>query len=99
MIKVKKANQIRSKEEGVRIIEDKLSPSKDTQNQLKLDLWMDDFEGTFIGDHFLDNSEKWAEFENKYLDEFENKIELMDDILEKKNERIKVTWISIFKRK
>lgn len=99
MIKVKKANQIRSKEEGVRIIEDKLCPTKDNKNQLKLDLWIDDFDGNYIGDPFLDDSEKWAEFEKRYLDEFENKIELMDDILEKKRERIKVTWISIFKRK
>jgi uncharacterized protein YeaO (DUF488 family) len=96
MIKVKKAKQIHSKEDGVRIIEDKLCPKNDKMNQIKLDLWM---EGILIGDHLLDDTEKWSEFQNRYMDEFENKIELMDDILAKKKRRIKVTWISIFKRK
>jgi uncharacterized protein YeaO (DUF488 family) len=96
---IKKSSQIHSKEESVRIIEDKLCPSKDNKEQLKLDMWMDDFEGTFIGDPFFDDNEKWTEFQDRYLGEFENKIELMDDILTKKKERIKVTWISIFKRK
>ena len=99
MIKVKKAIQIHSKEDGVRIIEDKLCPSNDKLNQLKLDLWLDDFEGILIGDHLLDDTKKWTEFQNRYLDEFENKIELMDDILAKKKRRVKVTWISIFKGK
>ncbi len=40
-----------------------------------------------------------SKFKSRYRDEFEDKIELMDNILANKKEKVKVTWISIFKGK
>jgi uncharacterized protein YeaO (DUF488 family) len=98
MIKLKKTGQIRSKEECVRILENKLSPLDDKGNQIKLNLWLDGLECEIEDMYFHDN-EKWFKFKSRYRDEFEDKIELMDNILANKKEKVKVTWISIFKGK
>ena len=98
MIKVKKTGQIRSKEECVRILEDKLSPL-DTRNQLKLNLWLEGVDCGEIEDIYFHDNERWSEFKSHYMDEFDDKIELMDNIMAKKKKRVKVTWISIFKGK
>ena len=98
MTKIKRANQIHGKKEGVKILEDKLCPSKDKMNQSKLDLWIQDVETRIIGEGSLENTEKWDEFKDRYKDEFEDKIELLDRIMAKKKKRVKVTWISVHKK-
>jgi uncharacterized protein YeaO (DUF488 family) len=94
MIKIKKANQIHDKEKGAKIIEDKLCLTKENINHSKLDQWIHEIE-----DWTLKDIEKWKEFKDRYKDEFEDKIELLDRIMDKKKEKVKVTWISIFKDK
>jgi uncharacterized protein YeaO (DUF488 family) len=96
-IKTNKANQIHCKEESVKIIEDKLCASRDTMDQLKLDLWLYDVDE--ISGWSVHEPEKWDKFKNHYRDEFEDKLELMDEIMTRKKKRVKVTWISVFKRK
>ena len=98
MTKIKRANQIHCKNEGVKIIEDKLCPSKDMMNQSKLDRWIQDVETRIIGEGTLEDTEKWDEFKDRYKDEFEDKIELLDRIMAKKKKRVKVTWISVHKK-
>ena len=99
MIKIKKANQIHDKEKGVKIIEDKLCLNRDNINHSKLDQWIHEIEDGEIEDWTLQDIEKWKEFKDRYSDEFEDKIELLDMIMLKKKEKVKVTWISIFKEK
>ncbi len=97
MNKIKKASQIHGKKEGFKILEERLCPSKDKMNQSKLDQWLNDIEANLIGEWSLEDSEKWEEFQDRYRDEFEDKLELLDKIMTKKKEQVKVTWISFVK--
>lgn len=97
MIRFKKANQIHDKDRGVKIIEDKLCLTKENINHSKLDTWIHEIEDGEIEDWTLKDIKKWKEFKNRYMDEFEDKIELLDRIMDKKKEKVRVTWISVFK--
>jgi uncharacterized protein YeaO (DUF488 family) len=99
MSKIKKANQIHDKEKGAKIIEDKLSLTRDNINESKLDQWIHEIEEGEIENWTLKDIEKWKDFKDRYSDEFEDKIELLDRIMDKKKEKVKVTWISVFKEK
>jgi uncharacterized protein YeaO (DUF488 family) len=99
MIKIKKAKQIHDKEKGVQIIEDKLCLTRDNINQSKLDQWIHEIEDGEIEEWTLQDIEKWNDFKDRYSGEFEYKIVLLDKIMDKKKEKVKVTWISIFKEK
>ncbi|WP_048190156.1 DUF488 family protein [Methanobacterium sp. SMA-27] len=97
MIKIKKASQILDKEEGAKILEDKIYPSQNKMEQLILDTWLDDI-GSKTRELSFNDNDKWIEFKDKYGDEFEDKLELMDSIMVKKKEKLKVTWIAVFKK-
>ena len=99
MIKIKKAHQIHDREKGAKIIEDKLCLALENINHSKLDKWIHEIEDGEIEDWTLQDIEKWKEFKDRYSDEFEDKIELLDRIMDKKKKKVKVTWISIFKEK
>jgi uncharacterized protein YeaO (DUF488 family) len=99
MNKIKKANQIHDREKGAKIIEDKLCLALENINHSKLDKWIHEIEDCEIEDWTLQDIEKWKEFKDRYSDEFEDKIELLDMIMLKKKEKVKVTWISIFKER
>ena len=99
MNKIKKANQIHDREKGAKIIEDKLCLALENINHSKHDKWIHEIEDGEIEDWTLQDIEKWKEFKDRYSDEFEDKIELLDMIMLKKKEKVKVTWISIFKEK
>ena len=99
MIKIRKANQIHDKEKGAKIIEDKLCITRDNINQSQLDKWIHEIEEVEIEEWTLKDVEKWREFKDRYRDEFEDKIDLLDKIMDKKKGKVKVTWISIFKEK
>ncbi len=100
MIKIKRASQPHGKKEGVKILEDKLcnsNPSIDNIDQIKFDSRLNQIDYCEIGGGSLQDPERWAEFKGRYRDEFEDKIELMDNIMAKKKEKVKVTWIAVFK--
>jgi uncharacterized protein YeaO (DUF488 family) len=99
MIKIKKAKQIHDKEKGAKIIEDKLCLTMDNINQSKLDQWIYEIEDGEIENWTLQDIEKWKDFKDRYGGEFEDKIVLLDKIMDKNKEKVKVTWISIFKEK
>ncbi len=99
MNKIKKAKQIHNKEKGAKIIEDKLCLTRENINHSKLDQWIHEIEDGEIEDWTLQDIKKWKEFKDRYRNEFEDKIELLDRIMDKKKEKVKVTWISIFKEK
>jgi uncharacterized protein YeaO (DUF488 family) len=99
MSKIKKGNQIHDKEKGAKIIEDKLCLTRDNINESKLDQWIHEIEEGEIENWTLKDIEKWKDFKDRYSDEFEDKIELLDRIMDKKKEKVKVTWISVFKEK
>ncbi|HEX7467487.1 MAG TPA: hypothetical protein VF324_02710 [Methanobacterium sp.] len=99
MIKVKRAIQINSKEEGVKILEDTFCVSEDNMNQSKLDQWISEIENGEIDEWTVHDVEKWNGIKDRYIYKFEDKIELLDRIMADKKGKVKVTWISIFKEK
>lgn len=90
MIKLKKSPQITVKTEAVKEIEAKLSSSSEITRE---DPISDNEEWT------KDDPQRWRLFKERYEDEFEDKLNMMDSLMTKKRGRIKVTWISIFKEK
>ena len=99
MLKVKRASQIQGKEEGVKILEDKFCLSEDNMNQSKLDQWINEIEREDIEEWTVQDIEKWNGIKNRYMDKFEDKIELLDTIMADKKGKVMVTWISVFKEK
>mgnify|MGYP001589223653 CR=1 FL=1 len=99
MIKVKRAIQINSKEEGVKILEDKFCVSEDNMNQSKLDQWINEIENEESDEWTDQDIEKWNGIKGRYMDKLEDKIELLDRIMANKKGKVKVTWISVFKEK
>lgn len=99
MNNIKKADQIHDRVESAKIIEDKLCVTNENINHSKLDKWIHEIEEGQIEDWTLKDLEKWKEFKDRYGNEFEDKIDLLDKIMDKKKEKVKVTWISVIKRK
>jgi len=89
MIKIKKSPQIRVKTEAAKEIESKLSSLEIT----KEDHVSESEEWT------SDDPQRWRMFKERYEDEFEDKLGMMDGLMNKKRGKLKVTWISIFKKK
>lgn len=89
MMKIKKSNQINLKAEALNELEEKLSSTqkKDDEDKIPEDI-----------DEWTDDPVRWNGFKERYADEFENKLNMMDSIMNKKKNRLKVTWISIFKK-
>jgi uncharacterized protein YeaO (DUF488 family) len=98
MFKIKKVSQIHDKNEGITILEDKFH-SINNATQSKLGLWLDDIEKSETKEWSIDDPERWNNFKNRYMNEFEDKIHIIDEIMEKKKDKVKVTWISVFNRK
>jgi len=59
MNKIKKACGIHEKEEGIKILEEKLCSSKESINQSKLDQWFKNNERKLISEWYLEDKEKW----------------------------------------
>jgi len=86
MTKIKKGHQIHLKDDAARELE-KLPKEVDVKtSDDETEDWTQDFE-------------RWKEFKERYEDEFEDKLGLLDSIIKKKRNKLKVTWISIFKEK
>jgi len=86
MTKIKKGHQIHLKDDAARELE-KLPKEVDVEtSDDETEDWTQDFE-------------RWKEFKERYEDEFEDKLGLLDSIIKKKRNKLKVTWISIFKEK
>jgi uncharacterized protein YeaO (DUF488 family) len=99
MIKIKKATQIYDKEESVKILEDKFYLTDDNLNQTKLDQWVSEIEKSEIGEWTDQDVEKWERFRDRYRDKFEDKLNILDKIIAERKGKVKVTWISVFKKK
>ncbi len=87
-IKIKRAYQEASEDDGFRILVDKLWPRGVTKEKAKLDLWMKEIApSTDLRKWFNHESEKWDEFQIKYNEELKDKKELLTQLkdLEQKN--------------
>lgn len=88
MIKLKKSPQINTKSDAMKEIENILSSSEIVKEDpvTEVEEWTDD-------------PNRWRLFKERYMDEFEDKLDLMDNLMTQKRGKIEVTWISIFKKK
>jgi hypothetical protein len=87
MIKLKKSPQINVKTEALKEIEAKLSSAEITKE-----------DPISNNEEWTDDPHRWGMFKERYEDEFENKLNMMDSLMNKKRGKLKVTWISIFKK-
>lgn len=87
MIKLKKSPQINIKADVMKEIEAKLSSCEIIKEEPVKD-----------NEEWTDDPQRWRLFKERYEDEFEDKLDMMDNLMTKKRGNIKVTWISIFKK-
>ena len=94
MIKIKSVYKVPEKYDGFRILVDRLWPSGLSKDELKLDLWIKDVAPSNDIIILLNNSEKWDEFRENYLDELKGKNNLIKQlkILEKFNHIITLVY-------
>lgn len=93
MIKIKREDQTLGRE-GLKTIENLFNSSENIFEESMI-FDQDRFENNGSKLFFKD-SKKWNAFRQRYEDEFDNKIRLMDEIMSNKKGRIKVTWVSLF---
>lgn len=88
MIKLKRSPQINTKTDAMKEIEAKLSSSESVKEDPV----------TEVEEWTSDDPQRWRMFKERYQDEFEDKLSMMDSLMTKKRGKVKVTWISIFKK-
>jgi uncharacterized protein YeaO (DUF488 family) len=94
MITIKRAYEPSSKDDGFRILVDKIWPRGVSKERANLDLWMKEIAPSDnLRKWFSHDPKKWEEFENKYKEELKDKTELVDKIKETEKDKKKVTLI------
>ena len=87
-IKIKRVYEKPIKEDGMRILVDRLWPRGLTKEKASIDLWLKDIApSTELRKWFGHDPEKWKEFEKRYIDELkknEGQLSLLKDQLKKR---------------
>lgn len=82
-IKLKRAYDAPSKEDGARILVDRLWPRGITKADLKIDLWLKEVApSTNLRKWFSHDPEKWNEFQKKYESELKENLEALQPIMQ-----------------
>jgi uncharacterized protein YeaO (DUF488 family) len=80
-IKLKRVYDAPSKEDGVRILVDRLWPRGITKENLAVDLWLKDLApSTELRKWFSHDPLKWAEFQEKYAKELEASSDAVENL-------------------
>ncbi|MCL4363806.1 DUF488 family protein, partial [Patescibacteria group bacterium] len=91
MIKLKRAYEAWDKDDGFRVLVDRLWPRGISKEKTHLDLWLKDVApSTELRRWFSHDPNRWQEFKERYLKEIRRKKELISQLvrLEKKHEII-----------
>ncbi len=81
MIRIKRVYEKPEKEDGVRILVDRLWPRGLTKQEARVDLWLKDLgPSTELRKWFGHDPQKWKEFERKYRQELRTKRDLLEQI-------------------
>jgi len=84
MIKLKRVYEKPTKNDGFRILVDRLWPRGLTKQKAEVDLWLKDIApSTELRKWFGHDPENWKEFSSRYAKELEQKKELLNLIIEK----------------
>ena len=94
MIKIKRAYEKPSKDDGYRILVDRLWPRGVTKNKARIDLWLKEVSpSNELRKWFSHDLEKWNEFKKRYRIELKKKKELLQKIKEVEKESKIVTLV------
>ena len=94
MIKIKRAYESSSEDDGFRILVDRIWPRGVSKEKANLDTWMKEIApSNDLRKWFAHDPKKWKEFENKYEEELKDKSKLIDEIKEIEKDKEKVTLI------
>jgi uncharacterized protein YeaO (DUF488 family) len=81
MIKLKRVYEAPSKDDGTRVLVDRLWPRGVSKNKAKIDLWLKDIgPSDMLRTWFNHEDVKWEEFRRKYFDELRSKNEFLEQI-------------------
>ena len=87
MIKIKRIYEAASKDDGFRVLVDRLWPRGVSKEKARIDLWLKDIAPSDALRKWFGHKEaRWEEFKKRYLEELKNKKELLAQLkaLEKK---------------
>lgn len=94
MIKTIPPYQLPERKNNFKNMVDKLR-IPESGKQPELELWLkSNFSSERMGSEFIKNPKRWDKFQNKYKNEFEEKIKLMEEIRQDKIENSPLTWIN-----
>jgi uncharacterized protein YeaO (DUF488 family) len=94
MIKVKRIYDHYDKEDGYRILVDRLWPRGISKEKAQVDLWLKEIApSTELRKWFGHDPERWEEFEKRYKKELENKSDLLLQLKELKNSHKQITLL------
>jgi len=84
MLKVKRVYEAPAKEDGFRVLVDRLWPRGLTKEKAKVDLWLKEISPTdALRKWYQHDPEKWLEFKRRYFSELKDKKESLDLIQNK----------------
>ena len=84
MIKTKRVYDKQEKDDGFRILVDRIWPRGLKKNDIKIDLWQKDIApSTSLRKWFNHDQRKWNEFKSRYYEELNDKQEIVKLLLEK----------------
>ncbi|MCL5409092.1 MAG: DUF488 family protein [Candidatus Omnitrophica bacterium] len=93
MIKIKNARNPKDKNDGFRILIDRLWPRGITKQKAAIDLWLKDIApSTDLRKWYSHDETKWEEFKKRYFEELKNKKYLLK-IISDKEKQMTVTLI------
>lgn len=93
MIKLKRAYEPPSKDDGERILVERLWPRGLTKDRAQIDLWLKDISPSpDLRKWFGHDSKKWNEFRKRYLQEVAKKTELVK-LLKQKSRGKTITFV------
>lgn len=94
MIQVKRVYEPSDKEDGCRILVDRLWPRGISKEKAKIDLWLKEIApSNELRKWFSHDPAKWEEFKKKYAKELEAKQDLIQEIKRMEKETGKVTLL------
>ena len=93
MIKIKRAYEQPSKEDGYRILVDRLWPRGLTKERVAVDLWLKEIAPSTGLRQWFHETKKWYEFQKKYQNELIQKKELIEKIAQLEREKKSITLV------
>ncbi|HEU5004523.1 MAG TPA: DUF488 domain-containing protein [Candidatus Saccharimonadales bacterium] len=94
MIAIKRVYEVKSKDDGYRVLVDRLWPRGVSKEKAALDLWMKDVAPSDgLRKWFNHDPAKWEEFEKRYKEELKNNDDLLEQLKNLEKEHKKLTLL------